>query len=490
MSSYSDYANAVSQLYQQQAQNQIAALQARTQASMGKAQNIGQTIGNLGQLIANIPAQQQARRQQQMQERYQGLQMQNLQGEVDQRQQQTVEKQRQADLAAKFQALGVKHQGQYDQAYFDEARQIDGPTANAIEEAHTKAMKDAADLQKLVTDNTITKQQGVYALAAATDPAKPESWFQFLMGAKRLDPDFDPAAVGTTYNPQYVDFAKKALREKSQINPTPTLVTHPNAEGTGNVQEFIAPQAGQTVASPLPPPPPAITPYQQATLDETAKRDRETAANAAERLKVSAGSGVDADTVTYWVRQVQNDPTQWSMLSNNKPLQQAVQKGLSTAGTDLDKITAQSRGMAEIAKEILPSIARVKQEAAELDQAGLMGPLSGRWRDLAANRIGAQQMFNSPDVARKVGKFITDIGLLETAAARAHGGARGGGSPTMLEHMELLMGPGGKDLPIFLGNLDAVGQWMQGYADMVPGGNTSKSGTGGSIGPYTFTEVP
>jgi hypothetical protein len=181
-----------------------------------------------------------------------------------------------------------------------------------------------------------------------------------------------------------------------------------------------------------------------------------------------AAAPVDPDNVAYWVKQVQNDPTQWSMLANNKPLQQAVQAGLAKAGVDLSKITSQSRAMAETAKELLPHIDRVRDEAKAIDQMGLMGPIRGRWRDLASGKLSAEQMFGSTDKARAVGKFLTDVGLLETGAARAHGGARGGGSPMMLQHMESIMGAGTKDLPTFLGNLDAVSEWMQGYANMVP----------------------
>src|SRR6185312_6932875 len=68
--------------------------------------------------------------------------------------------------------------------------------------------------------------------------------------------------------------------------------------------------------------------------------------------------------------------------------------------------------------------------------------------------------------AQLIGKFATDVGLLETATARAHGGARGGGSPQMLAHFESIMDPGGKPLTVFLGNLQGVHDWMQGYSTM------------------------
>jgi hypothetical protein len=194
------------------------------------------------------------------------------------------------------------------------------------------------------------------------------------------------------------------------------------------------------------------------------------AATSAQRVKLAAGSGADGETVAYWVRQIKNDPTQWNMLANNKPLQQAVQKGLAGSGTDLNKLTSQSRAMAETAKEILPHLTTIEQEAAELDKLGLMGPIAGRWREFAAKKIGAGVLAGGNGTnAQKIGKFQTDVGLMMTAVARAHGGARGGGSPAMLEHMKDIMDAHGKDLPTFLGNLQATREWMQGYADMVPG---------------------
>lgn len=179
-------------------------------------------------------------------------------------------------------------------------------------------------------------------------------------------------------------------------------------------------------------------------------------------------AGVSPDAVTYWTGQIQRDPSQWNMLAGNKPLQQAVQSSLATAGVPLTKLTQQSRAQMETAREILPHITKIQQEAQELDQLGLMGPLAGKWRDIQANPQGAQRILASiagpgPN-SQKVGKFMTDVGLMMTAVARAHGGARGGGSPAMLEHMKGIMDAQGKDLPTFLGNLDSAREWMEGYA--------------------------
>lgn len=212
----------------------------------------------------------------------------------------------------------------------------------------------------------------------------------------------------------------------------------------------------------------------QALTVAEADKAIEDAATERRQMRVAAASqpkAADADTVDYWVKQIQNDPTQWNMLNSNKPLQQAVQAGLAKAGTDLNKLTSQSRVMSETAKEILPHIGNVEAEAAQLDKLGLIGPIGGRWRDFVAGRIGAGELAGgNAENAKLIGKFKTDVGLLMTAVARAHGGARGGGSPAMLEHMKELMDAAGKDLPTFQGNLAGVRDWMQGYADMTATG--------------------
>src|SRR5262245_37393649 len=184
-----------------------------------------------------------------------------------------------------------------------------------------------------------------------------------------------------------------------------------------------------------------------------------------------AGPKPEKTTVDYWTEAIQHDPSMWNMLANNKPLQQAVQASLATKGVSLNKITAQTRGQMETAKEILPHISTIRREAQELDQLGLMGPIGSRWRDLVLGKVGASELVGGGANGRKAAKFMTDVGLLMTAVARAHGGARGGGSPMMLEHMQHIMGAHGKDLQMFLGNLDSAREWMQGYATQdQPGG--------------------
>lgn len=150
--------------------------------------------------------------------------------------------------------------------------------------------------------------------------------------------------------------------------------------------------------------------------------------------------------------------------TDQKRLIPALQeKGFTAWG----KIDQQTRAMASMAREILPNIKRIREEAAAIDAAGLMGPVGSRWREFVTGTLHANELATDTETARLLGKFQTDIGLLRTATARAHGGARGGGSPQMLQHMKEIIGAQG-DLPSFLGNMDALDSWMQDYAEMVP----------------------
>lgn len=134
-----------------------------------------------------------------------------------------------------------------------------------------------------------------------------------------------------------------------------------------------------------------------------------------------------------------------------------------------------------------PHIDDLKDQAVALDQKGLFGPMMSRVRHIA-EQVGSLDDFfgalsDDPELSKDpaIGKFATSLGLLATGAGRVHGGARGGGSPQMLAHFKHLLADS-SSLSMFLGRLDAVDDYMTGYAN--PGdtlGNTGgpKPATGG-----------
>jgi hypothetical protein len=102
-----------------------------------------------------------------------------------------------------------------------------------------------------------------------------------------------------------------------------------------------------------------------------------------------------------------------------------------------------------------------------------------------AGKVGAGELAGgNPENARLIGQFQANIMLLQTAVARAHAGARGAGNVTLLQHMEKIMPGTAADLPTLMGSLDAVGGWMQTYADDIAHGQTGQtSGPQGKTAP-------
>lgn len=146
--------------------------------------------------------------------------------------------------------------------------------------------------------------------------------------------------------------------------------------------------------------------------------------------------------------------------------------------------TAATRSQQEAARMVLPHIDEIANDASALDKTGLFGPLMSRIRNTAA-KLGTVSGLESDDPDKQQaamqalgdavksdpslasdrlsGKFATELGLLMTATARAHGGARGGGSPLMLEHFKELL-TDNSTLPMFQGRLDALKSYMDTYA--------------------------
>jgi|SRR5262245_1881355 len=196
------------------------------------------------------------------------------------------------------------------------------------------------------------------------------------------------------------------------------------------------------------------------------------------------------EQIDFYARQVKEDASKWNLVPTT--VRDRVGQRIATLGGDITKISESSRLMAEMAKEILPHMPEIQDEAKRLAQLNLLGPIGGRWRDFMAGKIGAGELAGgSTEAAELIGKFRTNAGLLKTAVARAHGGARGGGSPTMLEHMNSLFGSDTADLSTLTGELSAFTDWMQGYSNMLPSSlpdaGTAAPGQPLQVGGFTVT---
>lgn len=141
--------------------------------------------------------------------------------------------------------------------------------------------------------------------------------------------------------------------------------------------------------------------------------------------------------------------------------------------------TGSTRTMQEGAQMLAPHIPKLAARAQALDQAGLFGPFMSRVRGLMAH-YGTTLESQDPDESsrawqslgreigrastdRQTGAFAASLGLMATGAGRTHGGARGGASSQMLEHFKGMLSDSGT-LDMFLGRLDALQEYISGYA--------------------------
>jgi hypothetical protein len=191
----------------------------------------------------------------------------------------------------------------------------------------------------------------------------------------------------------------------------------------------------------------------------------------------TAATPADPDVVNSYVRQIRNN----TMLIANVPVarRDAVMKALELSDTDIQKLTAADLQMKVTAQNMLPMIDKMQSLAGQLNQMGLMGTVGGRWRSLVNGESSAANIAGLTDAQKQtVGEFAAAGGLLVTGIARAHGGARAGGSPAMIEHLTKLLDATNRDLPTFIGALNGERDFMNTYAHMGEPTKRDKTGAG------------
>jgi hypothetical protein len=200
----------------------------------------------------------------------------------------------------------------------------------------------------------------------------------------------------------------------------------------------------------------------------------------------SAAAGLDPDAVAGWVQHVMDNGTFVGVPANVKNQVMGELKRLNVNVQDLTNADLTRRN---VARTIEPKIEAVKEMAKQIDQMGLTGTLGGRWRKIVSGETAASDLSDlTPAQKQLVGKFATEAsGLLLSGIAMAHGGARGGGSPQLLEQIKQYLDPGNKDLNVYLGNLDGAKDFIHGYATM---GQTTKPAAGGGAGPKDGDQKP
>lgn len=180
----------------------------------------------------------------------------------------------------------------------------------------------------------------------------------------------------------------------------------------------------------------------------------------------------DLSEVKYWTKLVTNDAKNMGLIKN-RTLYDAVSKELSANGVSISHIDAQTRDAAKFAKSALTHIPTIEKEIAGLEKSGKLGPAMSRWGDFMAGTYGAgDPEFNA---------LRTNIGLMDTAMGRVHGGARGGGSQVMLQHFKGMLSAKVMDPATLRSSLGVFKDWLGTYADMDTsfGGEASSDSTSG-----------
>jgi hypothetical protein len=178
-----------------------------------------------------------------------------------------------------------------------------------------------------------------------------------------------------------------------------------------------------------------------------------------------------AEEVSYWTKQVRDDPKNFGLIKS-RGLQQQVASQLASEGVDVNQIDAMTRDAAKFSTTALKHIGTINSEIDQLDKDGKLGPIMGRWNDFLAGKVGA----SDPDFA----KLRNNIMLLDTAMGRVHGGARGGGSPIMMEHFKSMLNAGTMDKATLKSGLSVFQDWLQNYAGMAKSSSAAPAqGSGG-----------
>jgi len=318
---------------------------------------------------------------------------------------------------AKLVPEGITPPAQFDQAWLD---RLNGATDEGRK--HTAVMNEAL---KLYTDGKPREAYATALQAAGDDPAA-------------------RAAVD-----QAMPFVPKEIKAQFANVPAaqiPDLITTPEQKATMANAAAIRAQAASNAA-------------------ETARHNRVTEADAAQRIGLSGGTGGDPEAIAGWVRQLRNPSSGVVIGQVPMALRTAVIKALQPG--EVTKLSQQSQAMKDMAQSTLPSIQRVQGLAKQINDLGLMGSVAGRWRQLVAREASASDLAGlTPAQKQLVGQFVTESGLLISGIARAHGGARGGGSIQMIDQLKPMLDPANKDLDTYIGNLAGATDFMNTYAHM------------------------
>ena len=317
--------------------------------------------------------------------------------------------------------------------------------AGLTSEQYYKASQDA------LKDLTPEKIANVLRIAKT-----PEQWDEPLMVAQRL------GVKGLPFKPgEFAADPQGAVQRASDLLKTPhDAATEAQAaavlENTKTNQAAIDAREQQRIALEKQ----GLT-YQG--MNAQTARMRENRESAAAKAAANP-TGPPPAAIAEYVKNVQNGTWQIS----NVPLKErdAVAAYLNQSGQTTAHMTAADWSMKTQASQMLPMIDKTEQLAKQIDKMGLTGTVGGRWRQIVSGEGLGSLSGLTPEQRAVVGEFASNAGLLITGIARAHGGARAGGSPQMVAELKKYLDAGNKDYDTFRGNLNGARNFMKTYAAM------------------------
>ena len=164
--------------------------------------------------------------------------------------------------------------------------------------------------------------------------------------------------------------------------------------------------------------------------------------------------------VAFWAKASLDDPKNFTLIQRNKVLAQAVTAKLAEGGVTPLHVTAQIKDMAMRAGSIMKHADVVRSTIDGLDAKGQLGPLASRWNEFMTGTYGKGPEFE---------KLRANVKLLMSGMGMVHGGARGGGSITMVKNFESVLNVAKMDTATLKSGVDVFHDWLKGYAELAPG---------------------
>lgn len=182
------------------------------------------------------------------------------------------------------------------------------------------------------------------------------------------------------------------------------------------------------------------------------------------------------------IQQIANGDTTLDKAATTKRDKFEIETRMAQLGLSPANITTSMRERAENARLILGHLNDVDRIINQAEKSGELGVVATRWNDFLTNKLG-----DDPTKNHIFAQLSSNLGFLSTAVAMAHGGLRGGSSPTMVEHWEKALDA--KDPETLKTKLAQARKWMEGYATLDQRLKRTESQGPGNVSPLGVPKV-